>query len=166
MRADWDTYFMEIARVVSSRSTCDRKHVGALLVRDRMILSTGYNGSIRGMPHCDEVGHLMEGGHCVATIHAEANSVLQAARNGVRIDGADLYTTASPCWPCFKLIANAGIKRVVYAEFYRDDRFFDGARRLGSSRGILPGESAKPGPEGGERQEIEHTPGCGERVGE
>ena len=142
MRADWDTYFMEIARVVSSRSTCDRKHVGALLVRDRMILSTGYNGSIRGMPHCDDVGHLMEGGHCVATIHAEANSVLQAARNGVRIDGADLYTTASPCWPCFKLVANAGVKRVVYAEFYRDDRIFDVARRLGISLVDLSGGSA------------------------
>ncbi len=151
MRADWDTYFMEIARVVSSRSTCDRKHVGALLVRDRMILSTGYNGSIRGMPHCDEVGHLMEGGHCVATIHAEANSVLQAARNGVRIDGADLYTTASPCWPCFKLIANAGIKRVVYAEFYRDDRIFDVARRLGISLVDLSGGSAKSEPQAGEK---------------
>jgi dCMP deaminase len=131
MRADWDAYFMEIAQVVASRATCDRKHVGAVLVRDRMILSTGYNGSIRGMPHCDEVGHLMENGHCVATIHAETNAVLQAARNGVRIDGAHLYTTASPCWPCFKLIANAGIRRIVYGEFYRDDRIFEVARRLG-----------------------------------
>jgi dCMP deaminase len=69
----------------------------------------------------------------VATIHAEANSVLQAARNGVRIDGADLYTTASPCWPCFKLLANAGIKRIVYGEFYRDERIFDVARRVGIS---------------------------------
>ena len=135
---------MEISRVVASRSTCDRKHVGALLVRDRMILSTGYNGSIRGMPHCDDVGHLMEGGHCVATIHAEANSILQAARNGVRIDGADLYTTASPCWPCFKLVANAGIQRVVYAEFYRDDRIFDVARRLGIALVDLSGGSAQP----------------------
>src|SRR5258706_2612981 len=144
MRADWDTYFMEIATVVSSRSTCDRKHVGALLVRDRMILSTGYNGSIRGMPHCDDVGHVLENGHCVATIHAEANSILQAARNGVRIDGADIYTTASPCWPCFKLVANAGIQRVVYAEFYRDDRIFDVARRLGISLVDLSGGSAQP----------------------
>ena len=108
-RTSWDEYFMEIARQVASRATCDRKHVGALLVRDRIILSTGYNGSIRGMPHCDEVGHLMENGHCVATVHAEANAVLQAARTGVRIEGSALYTTASPCWPCFKLVANAGI---------------------------------------------------------
>ncbi|MFM2152597.1 MAG: cytidine and deoxycytidylate deaminase zinc-binding protein, partial [Pseudomonadota bacterium] len=80
-RHDWDHYFMEIAQVVATRATCDRKHVGAVLVRDRIILSTGYNGSIRGLPHCDEVGHMMEDHHCVATIHAEANAVIQAARN-------------------------------------------------------------------------------------
>jgi dCMP deaminase len=131
MRADWDSYFMQIAQVVATRATCDRKHVGALLVRDRIILSTGYNGSIRGMPHCDDAGHMLENGHCVATIHAEANSILQAARNGVRIEGADIYTTASPCWPCFKLIANAGIRRIVYGEFYRDERIFDVARQVG-----------------------------------
>lgn len=131
VRASWDDYFMQIARVVATRATCDRKHVGALLVRDRMILSTGYNGSIRGMPHCSEVGHLLENGHCVATIHAEANAVLQAAKNGVGIDGADIYTTASPCWSCFKLIANAGIKRIVYGEFYREERSFEVARRIG-----------------------------------
>jgi len=129
-RSSWDEYFMEIARQVATRATCDRKHVGALLVRDRIILSTGYNGSIRGMPHCDEVGHLMENGHCVATVHAEANAVLQAARTGVRIEGSSLYTTASPCWPCFKLVANAGIVRIVYGEFYRDPRIFDVAARL------------------------------------
>jgi dCMP deaminase len=130
-RNDWDTYFMEIARVVASRATCDRKHVGAVLVRERTILSTGYNGSIRGLPHCDEAGHMMEGGHCVATIHAEANAILQAARNGVRIEGADIYTTASPCWPCFKLIANAGLHRIVYGEFYRDERIFEYSSKLG-----------------------------------
>ena len=129
-RTSWDEYFMEIALKVASRATCDRKHVGAVLVRDRIILSTGYNGSIRGMPHCDEVGHLMENGHCVATVHAEANAVLQAARTGVRIEGSALYTTASPCWPCFKLVANAGILRIVYGEFYRDPRIFDVAARL------------------------------------
>jgi dCMP deaminase len=131
MRADWDSYFMQIASVVASRATCDRKHVGALLVRDRMILSTGYNGSIRGMPHCDDAGHMLENGHCVATIHAEANAILQAAKNGVSIDGADIYTTASPCWPCFKLIANCGMKRIVYGEFYRDDRIFKIAGQIG-----------------------------------
>ena len=121
---------MDIARQVATRATCDRKHVGAVLVRDRTILSTGYNGSIRGMPHCDEVGHMMENGHCVATVHAEANAILQAAKNGVRIDGATLYTTASPCWPCFKLIANSGCVRIVYGEFYRDPRIFEVAAQL------------------------------------
>ena len=121
---------MDIAHQVATRATCDRKHVGAVVVRDRTILSTGYNGSIRGMPHCDEVGHMMESGHCVATVHAEANAILQAAKNGVRIDGATLYTTASPCWPCFKLIANSGCVRIVYGEFYRDPRIFEVASQL------------------------------------
>ena len=107
-RVPWDEYFMNIAQVVASRSTCPRKFVGAVIVRDRTILSTGYNGSIRGMPHCTDVGHMMENDHCVATIHAEANAIIQAAKNGVMIDGAMIYVTASPCWNCFKQIANAG----------------------------------------------------------
>src|SRR3989338_3436051 len=94
-RVDWDEYFMNIAKVVASRSTCDRKFVGAVIVRDKTILSTGYNGSIRKLEHCDEVGHIMENDHCVATIHAEANAILQAAKNGVRIEGATIYTSAS-----------------------------------------------------------------------
>ncbi len=130
-RVSWDRYFMNIAHEAKRRSTCDRKHVGAVIVRDKMILSTGYNGSIRGLPHCDEIGHMMEGGHCVATIHAEANAILQAARNGIRIDGATIYTTASPCWNCFKLCANGGIVRIVYGEFYREERIFRVARQLG-----------------------------------
>jgi len=130
-RVDWHTYFMNIAHQAATRATCDRKHVGAVIVRDRTILSTGYNGSIRGMPHCDEVGHLMENGHCVATVHAEANAIIQAAKNGVRIDGGELYTTASPCWSCFKLIANAGIRAIYYGEFYRDTRSIEVARQLG-----------------------------------
>jgi dCMP deaminase len=137
-RASWDEYFMNIARVVSSRSTCDRKFVGAVIVRDKTILSTGYNGSIRGMPHCTEVGHMMEDGHCVATIHAESNAILQAAKNGVAIDGASIYVTASPCWNCFKQVANAGIRRIVYGEFYRDNRIFDVAQRLGIELHHLP----------------------------
>ena len=92
-RASWDEYFMNIAREVSTRSTCDRKFVGAVIVRDKSILATGYNGSIRGEPHCDEESHLMEGGHCVRTVHAEANAINQATRNGVRIDGASIYVT-------------------------------------------------------------------------
>ena len=130
-RVGWHTYFMNIAKQAATRSTCDRKHVGAVIVRDKTILSTGYNGSIRGMPHCDDVGHLMDNDHCVATVHAEANAIIQAAKNGVRIEGAELYTTASPCWDCFKLIANAGIRTVYYGSFYRDERGIEVAGKLG-----------------------------------
>lgn len=129
-RLSWDEYFMSIAQVVATRSTCPRKYVGSLLVRNRVILSTGYNGSIRGMPHCSDVGHMMEDGHCVATIHAEANAILQAARTGTIIEGATNYVTASPCWNCFKQLANAGVQRICYGEFYRDERIFDVARQL------------------------------------
>jgi dCMP deaminase len=129
-RASWDEYFMSIAQVVATRSTCPRKYVGAVLVRNRTILSTGYNGSIRGMPHCSDVGHMMEEGHCVATIHAEANAIIQAARNGVMIEGATNYVTASPCWSCFKQLANAGVTRICYGEFYRDERIFDIAKKI------------------------------------
>src|SRR5262245_17178211 len=121
---------MHIPHQAATRSTCDRKHVGAVIVRDKTILSTGYNGSIRGLPHCDDVGHLMENDHCVATVHAEANAIIQAAKNGVRIEGSELYTTASPCWSCFKLIANAGIRKIYYGEFYRDRRSIEVARAI------------------------------------
>ena len=139
-RVSWEQYFMNIAKEVASRSTCDRKHVGALIVRDKTILSTGYNGSIRGMPHCDETGHMMENNHCVATIHAETNAILQAAKNGVMIDKAEVYITASPCWPCFKMLANAGIKKIYYGEFYRDERIFDVAKRIGIELMHIPVE--------------------------
>jgi dCMP deaminase len=143
-RASWDEYFMSIAQVVASRSTCPRKYVGAVIVRNRTILSTGYNGSIRGLPHCSDVGHMMEDGHCVATIHAEANAIIQAARNGVTIDGGTIYVTASPCWSCFKQIANAGISRICYGEFYRDRRSFEVAGQAGIELLHIP--IAAPGP--------------------
>ncbi len=130
-RVGWDAYFMEIAGQVATRSTCSRKHVGAVIVRDKMILATGYNGSIRGIAHCDDVGHMMEDGHCVRTVHAEANAIAQAARSGVRIDGAQIYVTASPCFGCFKLIANSGIQRICFAEFYRDERIFTLSEQIG-----------------------------------
>ena len=130
-RVSWDRYFMNLAVQAATRSTCPRKSVGAVVVRDKAILATGYNGSIRGLAHCTEVGCLMDNGHCVRTVHAEANAILQAARHGVRIEGADIYVTASPCWDCFKLIANAGIGRVLYGEFYRDDRIRQFAQEAG-----------------------------------
>jgi len=131
MRKDWNSYFMGIAHQAATRSTCSRKHVGAVIVRDRTVLSTGYNGSLRGMPHCEDVGCVVEDGHCITTVHAEANAILQAAKNGVGVDGGEIYTTASPCWPCFKLIANAGIKKIYYGEFYRDERSRQVAQEIG-----------------------------------
>ena len=130
-RVSWDRYFMNLAVEAATRSTCPRKAVGAVIVRDRAILATGYNGSLRGLEHCTEIGCLMENEHCVRTVHAEANAILQAARHGVGIDGADIYVTASPCWNCFKLIANSGIRRILYGEFYRDERIHDFAEQAG-----------------------------------
>lgn len=129
-RLSWDAYFMSIARQVSSRSTCSRKHVGALIVKNRMILATGYNGSLRGLGHCDDVGHLMENDHCVRTVHAEANAIVQAARSGVSIESAAIYVSASPCFSCFKLIANAGITRIIFGEFYRDQKIYEFAQAM------------------------------------
>ena len=149
-RASWDDYFMSIAQVVSSRSTCQRKYVGAVIVRNRIILCTGYNGSIRGLPHCTDVGHMMEADHCVATIHAETNAIIQAARSGVTIEGATIYVTASPCWNCFKVCANAGISRICYGEFYRDERSFEVSKQLNIELVHIPVESdveAVPAPE-------------------
>lgn len=130
-RVDWHTYFMGIAHQAATRSTCPRKHVGAVIVRDRTVLSTGYNGSIRGLAHCEDDGCIMEDGHCITTVHAEANAILQAAKNGVSVDGAEVYTTASPCWNCFKLIANAGIRTIYFGEFYRDERSRETALKIG-----------------------------------
>ncbi len=132
---------MNIAREVATRATCDRKHVGAVLVRDRCILATGYNGSVRQLEHCDGAGHMMEDGHCVRTIHAEANAIIQAARHGTAIDRATVYVTASPCWNCFKMLANAGIERIVFGEFYRDERIFNVAQQLDIALVDLTGEN-------------------------
>lgn len=130
-RVSWERYFMNLAIQAATRSTCPRKSVGAVIVRDKTVLSTGYNGSLRGAPHCTEVGCLMENDHCIRTVHAEANALVQAAHNGVRLEGAEIYVTASPCFNCFKLIVNAGIRRVCYGEFYRDDKVLRFADELG-----------------------------------
>jgi dCMP deaminase len=139
-RDSWDVYFMKIAKQVSSRGTCQRKKVGCVIVREKTILATGYNGSIRGMPHCDEAGHMIENKHCVRTAHAEQNAIAQAARNGVSVLGGDCYVTASPCWICFKILANAGINRIVFGEFYRDDRMFEAAEFIGMELSYLDEE--------------------------
>lgn len=113
-RPEWDDYFMQLALLASTRATCLRRSVGAVLVRDRHVLSTGYNGSPPGMPHCTQAGCLMEEGHCVRTIHAEQNAILQSAQHGVVTRGATLYTTYRPCIICSRMVVGAGIVRVVY----------------------------------------------------
>lgn len=120
-RKGWDSYFIDITHAVATRATCDRKHVGAVIVIDRRIVATGYNGSIPGAPHCDDVGHDMLNGHCVRTVHAEANAIAQAAKHGVQLKGATLYCNTYPCWLCFRLIASAGIALVIYDDAYRVD---------------------------------------------
>ncbi len=124
-RTDWTEYFLSIARTVASRSTCLRipAGVGAILVRDNRILSTGYAGSIRGLAHCTDegIGCLIDEktGGCVRTVHAEVNAMLQAALHGVSIKDAILYSTMSPCWDCFKAAVNGGISKILYLVEYR-----------------------------------------------
>ena len=116
-RPSWDEYFLRIARDVATRATCPRRSVGAVIVRDRRILSTGYNGSPPGQPHCVDpgVGCLMEDGRCIRTLHAEQNALIQAALHGVSTEGATLYGTCRPCHVCARMVVGAGIRRVVFA---------------------------------------------------
>lgn len=131
-RPGWDDYFMAIARVVATRSTCDRLRAGAVLVKDNRIISTGYNGSPPGLPHCDDVGHMMEEGHCVRTVHGEHNAILQAAViPGASTAGSTLYTKYIPCIHCCKYVVAAGVKRVVYAKIYRNSKAPDYLREAG-----------------------------------
>lgn len=131
-RPSWDDYFMAIARIVATRSTCDRLDSGAVLVKDKRIIATGYNGSPPGLPHCDDVGHLLEEGHCVRTIHGENNVILQAAAFGsTSTHGATMYTKYSPCIHCAKYVVAAGIKRIVLGKVYRNAAAVDYLREAG-----------------------------------
>jgi dCMP deaminase len=121
MRPEWDSYFMKIAYAVSERSTCDRAFVGCVLVLEKRILTTGFNGSPAGQPHCDEVDHLMVEGHCIRTIHAETNAIIQAALHGISTRGCTCYVTHFPCINCTKVLINAGMTRLVYHVAYRPD---------------------------------------------
>lgn len=143
-RTSWADYFLGIAFEVSKRATCDRLHVGCVLVdSDKSILATGYNGSVRGLPHCDDAGHDMDEGHCVRTVHAEANAIVQAASRGARTQGAIAYVTNRPCWPCTKLLINAGVVNIFYAEAYRDDPRVTQACR-DAKVGLVHHEFARP----------------------
>ena len=138
MRSSWDVYFMSLANAVSTRSTCDRKHVGAVIVKDNRILSTGYNGSMCGDSHCGDSDHMMEGGHCSRTIHAELNAIVSAAKFGVPIDGSVMYINTFPCWNCFKAVVNAGIIEIVVGDNYRcDNRVIEASTHLGINIRIL-----------------------------
>lgn len=121
-RVSWAEYFMGIAHAVSARGTCDRKHVGCVLVVDKRIVATGYNGSPPGFPHCDDAGHDMLNGNCVRTLHAEQNAVVQAARFGVSLLGAEVFVNTFPCWICAKTLFSAGVVRVYFDDDYRNDQ--------------------------------------------
>lgn len=114
-RPSWDEYFMQIARDVSTRATCLRRHVGTVIVRDKRILSTGYNGSPPGQPHCYEVGCLLEDDKCIRTLHAEQNALIQAALHGVSTEGSTMYSTCRPCHVCARMIVGAGVQRLVFS---------------------------------------------------
>jgi dCMP deaminase len=139
MRKDWDHYFITLAEHAATRATCSRAHVGCVLVRNRDVLATGYNGSLSGIPHCDDVGHDMQEGHCVTTVHAEANALCMAARNGHSTLSAEAYLTHYPCWTCFKLLVQAGIVRIVYGQKYGvDSRVEAVAKQLGIAMVQIP----------------------------
>jgi dCMP deaminase len=140
-RPDWDQYFMEIAGLVAKRSTCLRRSIGALIVKEKRILSTGYNGAPSGLRHCSEVGCVRESKGVASGerhelcrgLHAEQNAIIQAAYHGVSIEGGFLYSTHLPCSICVKMIINAGIGQVLYLEGYPDDL----AAQLVAESGII-----------------------------
>lgn len=119
-RPSWDEYFLKLAMLASERATCPRMHCGCVLVKDRFVLATGYNGSLPGQPHCEDVGCLIVDNHCVRTNHAEMNALIQAARHGVNTTGATAYITNMSCTTCAKALIAAGIKRVVVFSDFHD----------------------------------------------
>jgi len=128
-RPEWKEYFIDIARLISRRSTCIRRRVGAVLVKDKRILATGYNGAPTGFAHCEDTGCLREQNNIPSGqrhelcrgLHAEQNAIIQAAFHGISIQGATLFCTTLPCSICFKMLINAGIREIVYEEGYPDD---------------------------------------------
>lgn len=113
-RPDWDEYFLELAKAAATRATCNRAQVGCVLVKDNRVLSTGYNASVSGHAHCDDVGHIIVDNSCIRAAHAEENAIITAARFGISVAETTAYTTHFPCWRCFRMLSNAGIKRIVF----------------------------------------------------
>ena len=158
MRPSWDEYFMQIARQVATRSTCLRRHVGAVIVRDKRILTTGYNGAPSGMAHCDVVGCLRDQlgipsgqrQEICRGLHAEQNAIIQAALHGVSTEGATIYVTHQPCITCAKMIINAGIRRAVCASSYPDELARDMLQEAGVALEVWDSR---------EEQDSKHVPG-------
>ena len=130
-RPDWDRYFLDLCEAVSKRATCDRGKAGCVIVKDKRIMTTGYVGAPKALPHCDDVGHDMRkvfdddgnvSQHCVRTLHSEQNAIIQAAKFGISLDGATLYCKITPCRRCAMIIINSGIKRVVCEKHYHADK--------------------------------------------
>lgn len=122
-RLQWQDYFMAQAHLLASRSTCTRLSVGATIIKDNRIIAGGYNGSVAGEVHCIDEGCLMEDHHCIRTIHAEMNAILQCAKQGVSTEGATIYVTHFPCLNCTKSIIQAGIKTIYYAQDYHNHKY-------------------------------------------
>jgi dCMP deaminase len=145
-RPSWDAYFCGITRAVATRATCSRKAVGAVLVKNKLILATGYNGAPAGLRHCDHSrdGDLLNG-HCARSTHAEQNAIVQAARHGISIEGATLYCNNNPCLTCTKLLINAGVVRIVYEEEYPDPLAFELLSESGVTIERFGGRTASKG---------------------
>ena len=120
-RPSEDEYFMNLALTASTRATCKRLIVGCVIVKDGYVISTGYNGSPSGVQHCIDVGCKVKDNHCIATIHAEDNAILQCAKRGVCCDESKIYVTHFPCWNCFNKLISVGIREIIYKDDYKND---------------------------------------------
>ncbi|MGT2866781.1 deoxycytidylate deaminase [Streptococcus fryi] len=122
-RLSWQDYFMANAELISKRSTCDRAYVGAVLVKNNRIIATGYNGGVSATANCDEVGHQMDEGHCIRTVHAEMNALIQCAKEGISTNNTEIFVTHFPCVNCTKALLQAGISKITYKTAYRQHPF-------------------------------------------
>ena len=123
MRLSWDKYFIKIAIIASERATCSRLRCGCVLVKDKNIVATGYNGSIPGDEHCDDIGCLVVDNHCIRTVHSEQNAIFQAVKHGVSLNGAIAYITTFPCFNCAKSLIMSGITKIIYKNDYKNNDY-------------------------------------------
>lgn len=137
-RPSWDEYFLKLAMLASERSTCPRMHCGCILVKDHWVLATGYNSSLPGTAHCEDVGCLVENNHCIRTNHGEINAIIQAANQGHNLQNAIAYVTNMPCTTCAKMLIGAGIKRVVVFTDFHDTRAVEFFKESGVILDKLP----------------------------